>query len=261
MLDRLRGCVARGVEVDIVPRFFDLVGPDPRTQHLGGMALVEVRGRGLTTLQAAVKRSVDLLGAGTALILLSPVILVVAAGVLMTTGHPILFRQTRVGRHGRPFSILKFRTMRNDADADGVARLAAAADLGEADLGDAGVAMVVRTLKAESSSRVTPFGSILRRTSLDELPQLWNIVRGDMSLVGPRPLRPFEAAALDEWQLARQDLRPGLTGLWQVLGRSTVEWEERMQLDYTYVAHWSLTSDLRIIARTLPAVLSKDGAL
>ncbi len=110
--------------------------------------------------------------------------------------------------------------MRNDADAEGVARLAADADLGDADLGDAGVASVVRALKAASDSRVTRLGSVLRRTSLDELPQLWNILRGDMSLVGPRPLRPFEAAALAEWQLARQELRPGLTGLWQVLGRS-----------------------------------------
>ena len=91
--------------------------------------------------------------------------------------------------------------------------------------------------------------------------QLWNVLRGDMSLVGPRPLRPFEAANLAEWQLARQELRPGLTGLWQVLGRSAIEWDERMQLDYAYVSHWSLVSDVRILARTLPAVLRKDGAV
>jgi exopolysaccharide biosynthesis polyprenyl glycosylphosphotransferase len=261
MLDRLRACVAQGVEVDIVPRFFDLVGPTPRTQQLGGMALLEVPGLGLNLSQRAVKRATDIVGAGIALLLFAPIMGLVAAGVALSTGRPILFRQTRVGQYGEAFSILKFRTMRNDADDDGVARLAADADLGDADLGDAGVASVVRALKAASSSRVTRFGAVLRRTSLDELPQLWNVLRGDMSLVGPRPLRPFEAAGLADWQLARQELRPGLTGLWQVLGRSTIEWDERMQLDYTYVSHWSLVSDVRILARTLPAVLSKDGAL
>jgi lipopolysaccharide/colanic/teichoic acid biosynthesis glycosyltransferase len=249
------------VEVDIVPRFFDLVGPAPRTQELGGMALVEVPALGLGPAQRTVKRALDVVVAATALALLLPVMLLIAAGVALTSGVPVLFRQQRVGRNGRGFAILKFRTMRNDADTEGVARLAAEADLGGADLGTAGVASVVRALKAASSSRVTPFGEFLRRTSLDELPQLWNIVRGDMSLVGPRPLRPFEVAALADWQLARQDLRPGLTGLWQVLGRSDIEWDERMQLDYDYVSHWSLAGDLRILARTLPAVLRRDGAV
>jgi exopolysaccharide biosynthesis polyprenyl glycosylphosphotransferase len=261
MLERLRFCVAQGVEVDIVPRFFDLVGPHPRSQQLGGMTLLEVPGLGLNRPQRVAKRTTDMVGAGAILLLLCPVLLVVAACVAVTDARPVLFRQTRVGQHGRRFSILKFRTMRKDADAQGVARFAAALDAGDADLGDAGVASVVRTLKAESESRVTRVGAFLRRTSLDELPQFWNVLRGDMSLVGPRPLRPFEAAQLAEWQLARQDLRPGLTGLWQVLGRSEVEWDERMQLDYDYVSHWSLLADLRILARTPPAVLRRDGAV
>jgi exopolysaccharide biosynthesis polyprenyl glycosylphosphotransferase len=261
MLARLRACVARGVEVDIVPRFFDLVGPQPRTQQLGGMTLLEVPGLGLNLSQRAVKRTTDLIGAGTILLLLAPLALVVAACVGIADGRPVLFRQTRVGQQGRRFAILKFRTMRKDADDQGIARLAAALDAGDADLGDAGVASVVTTLKADSASRVTRLGAFLRRTSLDELPQLWNVLRGDMSLVGPRPLRPFEAANLAEWQLARQRLRPGLTGLWQVLGRSEIGWEERMQLDYDYVSHWSLLTDMRILARTPPAVLRKDGAV
>jgi len=261
MLERLRACVRQGVEVDVVPRFFDLVGPSPRSQQLGGMTLLEVPGLGLTRSQRIVKRASDIVGAGAILLLLSPVLLIVAACVAVVDDRPVLFRQTRVGQHGRAFSILKFRTMRNDADAHGIASLAAAADAGHADLGDAGVASVVRTLKAESESRVTRLGTFLRRSSLDELPQFWNVLRGDMSLVGPRPLRPFEAANLADWQLARQHLRPGLTGLWQVLGRSNVEWDERMQLDYDYVSHWSLLGDLRILARTPPAVLRKDGAV
>jgi exopolysaccharide biosynthesis polyprenyl glycosylphosphotransferase len=261
MLGRLRVCVSRGVEVDIVPRFFDLVGPHPRSQQLGGMTLLEVPGLGLNRSQRVVKRTTDVVGAAAILMILSPLVLIVAACVAIADGTPVLFRQTRVGQHGRSFEILKFRTMRRDADDRGIARLAAAMDAGDADLGDAGVASVVRTLKADSESRVTRLGAFLRRTSLDELPQFWNVLRGDMSLVGPRPLRPFEAANLAEWQLARQDLRPGLTGLWQVLGRSEVEWDERMQLDYDYVSHWSLVADLRILARTPPAVLRKEGAV
>jgi lipopolysaccharide/colanic/teichoic acid biosynthesis glycosyltransferase len=248
--------------VDIVPRFYDLVGPSPRAHSLGGIALVEVPGRGLTFSQRAAKRTMDAVGAAAILLALSPIIIVTALAILILDGRPVLFRQTRVGRHGHEFLIFKFRTMRTDADAHGVARLAALADEGQRNLNDElHIPDVVHELKNEGDARITRLGGFLRRTSVDELPQLINVLRGDMSLVGPRPLRPFEVAFLAPWQRARQELRPGLTGLWQVMGRSDVDWDERMQLDYTYVSHWSLAADLRILARTLPAVVRKDGAV
>jgi lipopolysaccharide/colanic/teichoic acid biosynthesis glycosyltransferase len=122
------------------------------------------------------------------------------------------------------------------------------------------IADAVAQIKVDHDPRITRVGAFIRRTSLDELPQLWNVVRGEMSLVGPRPLRVFEVDALDGWKLTRQLERPGMTGLWQVSGRSAVKWGERMQLDYTYVRHWSLGQDLEILARTVPAVIAGDGA-
>ena len=263
LLDVLRLCVAAGVQVDVVPRFFDLVGPAPRAHSIGGLALVEVPGRGLTPSQRAAKRGLDIIGSLGLLLVFTPFMAATALAIAMFDGRPILFRQIRVGQQGRVFSIFKFRTMGTGADETGVGRAAAAADA-DADgsaTAEGPIATIVRELKDTTEARVTPLGTILRKTSLDELPQLLNVLRGEMSLVGPRPLRPFEATALDPWQLARQDLRPGLTGLWQVLGRSNVDWDERMQLDYSYVSHWSFASDLRILARTLPAVLKRDGAV
>jgi exopolysaccharide biosynthesis polyprenyl glycosylphosphotransferase len=261
LLEMLRRCVADGVQVDVVPRFYELVGPSPRSHSIGGIALMEVPARGLGPAQEALKRTVDVVGSLALLVLLSPVMALGAAMVLVD-GRPILYRQTRVGQGGRPFSILKFRTMSAGSDASGAGAVAAEVDGGgtphalRTPIGD-----LVREIKAESELRVTRSGAIMRALSIDELPQLINVLRGDMSLVGPRPLRPFETVSLSEWQLARQDLRPGLTGLWQVLGRSDLEWDERMELDYAYVSDWSLVSDLRILARTLPAVLKRDGAV
>ena len=262
LLDLVRHCVAHGIQVDIVPRFFELVGPDPRAHSVGGLALVEVPARGLSTGQRIVKRGLDIVGSLALLTFLAPLILLVAGAVAVFDGRPVLFRQIRVGQRGQAFSIMKFRTMGHEADAQGVGRLAAMADSGEHSLEDEqAIATMVHELKTQSEARVTRLGGVLRKLSLDELPQLFNVLRGEMSLVGPRPLRPFEVTSLNEWQLARQDLRPGLTGLWQVLGRSNLDWDERMHLDYTYVSHWSLTSDLRILARTLPAVIKKEGAV
>jgi exopolysaccharide biosynthesis polyprenyl glycosylphosphotransferase len=247
LVDTLRDSVAQGVQVDVVPRFFDLAGPSPRARSLGGLALLEVPGRGLTAPQRLLKRASDIVGASVLIVLLSPLMATIAVVVALRDGRPVLYRQTRVGRGGREFSILKFRTMRPEPDV--------AMSVGSP------ISEVVREVKNAGTMRVTKLGGALRRTSLDELPQLLNVLKGDMSLVGPRPLRPFEADALDPWQRARQDLRPGLTGLWQVLGRSEVHWDERMQLDYSYVSHWSFASDLRILARTLPAMVRRDGAV
>ena len=247
LVGALRDSIAQGVQVDVVPRFFDLAGPTPRAHALGDLALMEVPGRGMSASERFLKRTSDLVGAALLMALFSPVMAAVAIAVAIGDGHPVLYRQVRVGRGGREFRIFKFRSMSPEPDV--------AMNVGGP------ISDVVREIKEAGSFRVTRVGGFLRRTSLDELPQLFNVIKGDMSLVGPRPLRPFEIDALAPWQRARQDLRPGLTGLWQVLGRSDVQWDERMQLDYSYVSHWSFASDLRILLRTVPAVMKKDGAV
>jgi exopolysaccharide biosynthesis polyprenyl glycosylphosphotransferase len=261
LVDGLRQCLARGVPVDVVPRFFDLVGPRPRGRNIGGLSLIEVPGRGLRPSQRAGKRAFDIICAAALLLAFLPLIAVVAAFILILDGRPVLFRQTRVGRGGRPFTILKFRTMRQGLATPEISRRARDADHSRDSPGLESISSMVRDLKVADGARTTRVGRFLRTTSMDEIPQLINVLRGDMSLVGPRPLRPFEAASLAPWQLARQELRPGLTGLWQVLGRSGIDWDERMQMDYSYVAHWSFASDVRILARTLPAVLRREGAV
>jgi exopolysaccharide biosynthesis polyprenyl glycosylphosphotransferase len=249
LVGALRAVAGHGVAVDVVPRFYDLLGPTPSANAVGALGLLRVPGLGLSAGKRFQKRALDITGAGLLLALTAPILAMVAVAVSVADGRPVIFRQTRVGRRGVPFEILKFRTMRQ------------AADDAEPHAAVEDIAAAVDQIKTSGADRTTRVGALLRRTSLDELPQLVNVLKGDMSLVGPRPLRPFEVAALEPWQRVRQDLRPGLTGLWQVLGRSDIGWEERMQLDYIYVAHWSLLEDLRILARTGPAVLGKDGAV
>ncbi|MCC6309768.1 MAG: sugar transferase, partial [Trueperaceae bacterium] len=247
-----------GVRVNVIPRMWQLAGHDTRVDALGGMAMLEMTPVGHTALRLAVKRTFDVLLAGAILILTSPIMLLVALAVKLDSPGPALFRQTRVGRGGEHFEIMKFRTMRQNADTEGAALAAARADAGE-DTGTP-IAELVAALKPEDDPRITTLGRFLRRSSLDELPQLFNVIRGDMSIVGPRPLRPFEARALIDWQHQRHNVRPGITGIWQVLGRSTLPWDERMHLDYAYARNCSLRQDLRVLARTLPVVLSRDGS-
>jgi exopolysaccharide biosynthesis polyprenyl glycosylphosphotransferase len=251
LLDRLRFCVGEGIQVDVVPRFHDLMGPNPRAHALGRFTLIEVPGRGLTISQRLTKRAFDIVGASLLLLLTSPLAAACAAAILVLDGRPILFRQWRAGRDGGRFRMLKFRTMRPGSEPVTL----------EARQTESGPRAMIDGHKARSSASVTPVGRILRSTSMDELPQLWNVVRGDMSLVGPRPLPPYESEHLRGWQWARHELRPGLTGLWQVCGRSEIDWDERMHLDYAYVSHWSLGSDIRILLQTIPAVLRRQGAV
>ncbi|MFN8124835.1 MAG: sugar transferase [Thermoleophilia bacterium] len=247
-----------GVRVNVIPRMWQLAGHDARVDALGGMAMLEMTPVGHSPLRLAVKRVFDVSLAGGVLLLASPVMAVVALAVKLDSPGPALFRQTRVGRGGRHFEIMKFRTMRQDADTEGAALAAARADAGEDT--DTPIEALVAALKPEDDPRITRLGRFLRRSSLDELPQLFNVIRGDMSIVGPRPLRPFEVRALVGWQHQRHNVRPGITGIWQVLGRSTLPWEERMHLDYVYARNCSLRQDLRVLARTLPVVLSRDGS-
>lgn len=179
------------------------------------------------------KRAFDIVVSATALLILAPVIAVVGLSVFLTIGRPVLFRQFRPGLHGMPFLMLKFRTMRDEHDASGQP------------LSDA--------------SRMTDFGKWLRSTSLDELPELWNVLKGDMSLVGPRPLLMEYLELYNMDQRRRLDVRPGITGWAQVKGRNAISWEERFKLDIWYVDRRSFALDLRILAMTVVRVLKREG--
>jgi lipopolysaccharide/colanic/teichoic acid biosynthesis glycosyltransferase len=195
------------------------------------------------------KRLVDLVGAGLGLVILSPLLAALAVLVKLDSPGPVLFAQTRAGLKGRPFRMLKLRTMRDGADDEkpAVAHLNHTAD--------------PRLFKIPSDPRVTRLGRVMRRWSLDELPQLYNVLIGDMSLVGPRPFFETDFADYEAHHFRRLAVKPGITGLWQVSGRSDiVDFEEVVRLDRQYVEHGSLLLDLRILARTLPAIVMRRGA-
>lgn len=195
----------------------------------------------------AIKRAMDVLFASTLLCLLSPLMLLVALAIRVEDAGPVIFRQERVGRFGRRFTMLKFRSMYTNAEA----RLADLADHNEAD---------GPVFKMASDPRVTRIGWWIRRSSIDELPQLLNVLRGEMSMVGPRPPLPREVCSYEAWQRRRLSMKPGLTCIWQVSGRSRIDFDTWMRLDLEYIDNWSLTLDLLLILRTVPAVLTGDGA-
>ncbi len=198
-------------------------------------------------VRLAVRRVVDVMLSLSLLVLLSPVLLAIAIGIKLTSPGPVLFRQVRCGLHGRRFVFLKFRTMRTDAE-----RLKPLLEPYNEMDGPA--------FKMRNDPRVFPFGGFLRRTSLDELPQLWNILRGDMSFVGPRPSVVEEVAQYQPWQRRRLSMKPGLTCLWQIRGRNELTFDEWMRLDLEYIDNWSLWLDLKIAIQTIPAVLLGRGA-
>jgi lipopolysaccharide/colanic/teichoic acid biosynthesis glycosyltransferase len=195
-----------------------------------------------------VKAVIEWLAAVVLAVVLAPVLLVLVAAVRLDSRGAPVFRQTRVGRGGRLFTVYKLRTMVSDAEA-------LLADLAESNEASDGLLFKIR-----QDPRVTRVGAALRRWSLDELPQLWNVVRGDMALIGPRPPLPSEVARYDADVARRLLVRPGITGLWQVSGRSTLSWDDTVRLDLYYVENWSLTLDSVIIWRTLAAVLGGTGA-
>jgi lipopolysaccharide/colanic/teichoic acid biosynthesis glycosyltransferase len=194
----------------------------------------------------AVKRIIDIVGAGLLLLLLAPVLIAASLAVKAGGDGPVLFRQRRSGWHGRDFHVLKLRTMHTGSET----LRAGLTDRNESD---------GHLFKICDDPRITPAGRWLRRYSLDELPQLFNVVAGQMSLVGPRPL-PAEDCGFTGEARRRLDVRPGITGLWQVSGRSQLTWREMLRLDLYYIDTWSLRLDLKILLRTLPAVLRGDGA-
>jgi lipopolysaccharide/colanic/teichoic acid biosynthesis glycosyltransferase len=213
---------------------------------LHGVTVMGVRRFDLTRSSAKVKRGFDLLGVGLGLLVMGPAMLVIAVAIKLDSRGPVFFRQLRVGRHGERFHVFKFRTMVPDAEQlkDSLRHR------NEAQEG---------LFKIADDPRVTRVGHLLRKLSLDELPQIFNVLRGEMSLVGPRPLVIEEDQRVEGWHRRRLELMPGMTGHWQILGPSRVSLREMVAIDYLYVANWSLWTDIKILLRTVPYVLARRG--
>jgi exopolysaccharide biosynthesis polyprenyl glycosylphosphotransferase len=246
LLHLIRSLKGLSVQIDIVPRLFEILGPGVEIHTVEGLPLVGLPQVKLSRSSRLLKRTLDVALSGLALLLLAPLFGLIALKIKRDSAGPVFFRQLRMGYRDEPFHMFKFRTMVADADArrEEVAHLNMHASNGD-----------VRMLKVPDDPRITPFGKTLRRFSLDELPQLINVFIGDMSLVGPRPLPLDEDELVEDWGRHRLTLKPGMTGLWQVSGRSSIPFGEMVNLDYLYVSGWSLWGDLRLIARTVPAVL------
>ncbi len=235
------------IHMIVVPALTDVSAQRLDVRPVAGLPLVDVERPQAIAALRWIKRSFDLVGSGILLVLLSPLMAAVAIAIKLEDGGPVVFRQARIGHKGEVFQCLKFRSMVIDAEA----KLAALAASNEG----AGP-----LFKLTRDPRITRVGRFIRRFSLDELPQLWNVLRGDMSLVGPRPALPTEVAQYDSDTRRRLDVRPGLTGLWQVSGRSNLSWDDTVRLDLYYVDNWSMVQDLMILAKTARAVVGSAGA-
>jgi exopolysaccharide biosynthesis polyprenyl glycosylphosphotransferase len=245
-VDLIRIAKEAGVRVSIVPRMFEAVGTSVEFEQVDGLTMLGVRRFGLTRSSRAIKRGFDLVAAALGLVATSPILLTAALAIRLECRGPIFFRQTRIGKDGRPFQIWKFRSMVVDAEE-------AKADIHH--LNEAGHGL----FKVSEDPRVTRVGRVLRKTSLDELPQLFNVLMGEMSLVGPRPLITEEDAQVVGHHRSRLHLTPGMTGPWQVLGPARVPLAEMVGIDYLYIANWSLWLDVKILLRTVPHVLASRG--
>jgi exopolysaccharide biosynthesis polyprenyl glycosylphosphotransferase len=246
ILDAIRLVKALGVRVSVLPRLFEVVGSSVEFDDVNGAMLLGVRRYGLTRSSAALKRALDVIGAAAGVFLLAPLIGLIALAIKLDTPGPILFRQRRMGKDNRPFEMLKFRTMVDGAEAQKAALM---------HRNEAGGGL----FKIDGDPRITRVGALLRRTALDELPQLFNVLRGDMALVGPRPLVIDEDAQIEGWRRRRLLLPPGMTGLWQVFGSSRIPMGEMVKIDYLYGANWSLWLDIKILLRTVPFVIGRRG--
>ena len=236
-----------GIELLVAPGLIEVAGPRLHIRPFEGLPLLSIEQPCFEGWRRVIKGGVDRAVAAVVLVLLAPVLLGIAVAVKVTSHGPVLYRQERVGLNGKPFTMLKFRSMVADADR----RLE---DLRGDNISDG------LLFKIHNDPRVTPVGRLLRRLSLDELPQLLNVLRGTMSLVGPRPPLPNEVARYDTSVSRRLLVKPGLTGLWQISGRSDLSWEESVRLDLRYVENWSLALDVLILWKTGRAVLSRSGA-
>ncbi len=259
LFDVMMRCGRRpGVEFRIAPSLFNCLPRKTEIDQIGALPMIRLFREPLSNAARITKRAFDLIIALLALALLSPVWLVIALLIKLDSEGAVFYKQERVGMDGRLFLFYKFRTMRagaDDATHREYLKQYIAGDA-ETNLGDEEKPVY----KLHGDSRITRVGRLLRRLSLDELPQLLNVVRGDMSIVGPRPPIPYEVEAYELWHRKRLDMKPGLTGLWQVSGRNRLPFEEMVRLDLFYIENWSLLLDLRIILRTLPVMLRGDDA-
>ncbi len=249
LANALHACDERGVDVliPLPPTLPQRARVEVANLEGFDLPLLGLRRTPTGEVRIAAKRLLDVCGSFAMLLVASPIMALVSIAIRLESKGPILFKQTRAGRNGRKFVMYKFRSMVVDAEE----RRAALAHLNE---------MSGPVFKIKRDPRITKVGAFIRKTSLDELPQLFNIFFGDMSLVGPRPPLPSEVAQYKPWQRRRLSVKPGLTGLWQVSGRNNVDFEEWMALDLRYIDDWSLWLDVKILLRTLPAVLFKTGA-
>ncbi len=243
----IRHCRRAHVRARIVPDFFQLTLNQVDVDNLGGIPLVGIRETALGRGPRAVKRLMDIAGAVVGLTISAPLMAVVAAAIRLESEGPALFSQERLGVNERPFQVIKFRSMRIGAEAERGTLL----DRNEAD---------GPLFKIKDDPRLTRVGRLIRRASLDELPQFINVLRGEMSLVGPRPPLESEVAEYQSWQRKRLAVKPGMTGLWQVSGRSDLTFDEMCLLDIYYIENWSLWLDIRIILRTIPQFFMARGA-
>nr|MBA3806641.1 sugar transferase [Acidobacteriota bacterium] len=248
----------RGIEFRIAPSLFNCLPRKTEIDQIGALPMITLFREPLSNAARIVKRLFDLTISLLALTIISPLWLLIALLIKLDSRGPVFYKQERVGMDGRIFLFYKFRSMSTNSD-DTLHREYQKhyiAGNPEANLGD----QKQPVYKLATDSRVTRVGRWLRRLSLDELPQLFNVLRGDMSVVGPRPPIPYEVEAYDLWHRKRLDMKPGLTGLWQVSGRNRLPFDEMVRLDLYYIENWSLLLDLKIILRTLPVMLRGDDA-
>jgi exopolysaccharide biosynthesis polyprenyl glycosylphosphotransferase len=245
LVDVVRACTGLGLKVGVVPNLVEVLGSAVETDDVEGVSVLGLSPPEFSRSSRWVKRGMDVLIAAGVLVLAMPLMLAAAVAIKLTSRGPVLFSQERIGRGGRRFRIHKFRTMVQDAEEQ-------ESELRKRSHHDA-------WLLIDEDPRITRVGRFLRYTSIDELPQLFNVIKGDMSLVGPRPVTPSVDEHISGWGRRRLDLTPGITGLWQVLGRTWIPFEEMVNLDYLYVTNWSLWTDLRLLVRTVPTVLRQRG--
>jgi exopolysaccharide biosynthesis polyprenyl glycosylphosphotransferase len=246
VLELIQTSRALSIKVSLLPAVVDALGPSVEIDEVEGVTVLGINPPVLSRTSRGIKRCFDLVVASLLLVVTLVPQAVIAAAIKLDSPGPVLFRQERIGKSGRRFKLLKFRTMVTDAEERRGELVARSRD--------------PNWLHLDHDPRITRVGRVLRLSSLDELPQLWNVLRGEMSLVGPRPLVEEEDRMVGAWMRGRLDLMPGITGLWQVLGRTSIPFDEMVKIDYLYVANWSLWFDIRILIRTLPVVVSRRGA-
>lgn len=245
------------LDIHISSGLFEILTPRVFVKEMGGIPMTTVRGISLTPGKLRTKRAFDFVATSFILVAAGPFLTTIALIVKLSSPGPVLFKQERVGRGGKPFMMYKFRSMQVDCDQSVHRELATAQiAMGVPDVVDE----AKDTYKTQDDPRITPIGRWIRKFSIDEMPQLLNVMKGEMSLVGPRPALPYEVEMYEDWMMRRLDAVPGMTGLWQVSGRANLPYNEMVKLDIYYLRNWSLRFDLSIMLRTIPAVLFPRGA-